>query len=87
MTGEIIKIEEKKSKNGGKYYFILFRLEDGKTALTYLVPKHRNFKRWKPYLKVGTILENLRLKNGIVDGDSFIRPYKEEILAKLGVFG
>lgn len=87
MIGEIIRIEEKQSKNGGKYYLVLFRLEDGKTSLTYLVPEHRNFKRWRPYLKVGTILENLRLKNGIVDGDSFIRPPKEEILARLGVFG
>lgn len=87
MTGEIIKIEEKKSRNGGKYYFVLFRLEDGKTALTYLVPEHRNFNRWQPYLKVGTILENLRFKNGIIDGDSLIKPQKDTILAQIGVFG
>lgn len=88
MRGEIIKIEKYKSeKHGYDYYLVLFRLENGKTAITYLVPEHKNFRRWKKFLKVGMILQGLRFKNGLIDADSLVEKYlTTEDLAKLGVF-
>jgi len=73
MKGEIIKIEkEKRSRNGGKYIRVHFKLENGKWAKMDLVPSFRNFARWKEILVVGNLVGNLRMKDEItVDADSW----------------
>ena len=100
MNAEIIKIlPEKKSRNGGVYLRVEFRMENGKWAKTDLVPGFRNYERWKNLLRPGNIIGNLRMKDEkTVDADSI--PYlifgkmvdnskspsiKE--LVKMGVFG
>ena len=38
---------------------------------TFLVPTHHNYKNWKPLLKEGNVLGNLKLKGSdMVDADS-----------------
>ena len=49
------------SRNGGKFLIIFFKTEDGKWLKTNLVKSYRNFKQWKPLLRVGNILEGLVL--------------------------
>ena len=76
MQAEIIKIDKpvnSASVKGKKYIRVYFKiLETGKFAKTDLVMGFRNFKRWKPYLKVGNVLDNLRLKDEkTIDADSF----------------
>lgn len=77
MKGEITKIDPPKaSRNGDSSYIrVYFSLENGKFAKTDLCPTYRNYERWKRFLKVGTKVSNLQLKEvkGIttVNADSF----------------
>ena len=48
-----------------------FRLENGKAAKTWLDTTYGNYRRWQPFLKVGVIIENFRMKSpGLIDADS-----------------
>ena len=75
MVGQITKIDPvKRSRNGGQFIRIYFRLSDGQWAKTDLVISYRNYNRWKYLIKVGVDLEGLILKRpGEVDADSFPR--------------
>lgn len=58
-----------------QYYIIFFRLENGKSALTYPCSKYKNFERWKKVMAAekGTKFSGLFFKEGykgIIDGDS-----------------
>jgi len=72
MTGEIIKIHEKKmSRNGNVFIRVEFKMSDGSWAKTDLCPDYRNFNRWKGLGLVGQILDNLTMKSDKeVDADS-----------------
>ena len=78
-TGIITRIDTlKSSRNAGESYIrVCFDIlqPDGSTtwAKTDLVPKFRNYARWKNFLKVGTKLKGLYLKRSdTVDADSMI---------------
>ena len=96
MKAKIIKIDPlKESRNkGNSYRRVYFQVKDfeidrekavvktvTKWAKTDLVPKFRNYKKWVPVLKVGNILEGIRMKGeSTVDADSNITVlYNQEI--------
>lgn len=72
MTGTIKKIWPATLGQSGKIYQrIEFTLADGKWAQTYLCQSFRNFAGWKPVLKEGLVLDNLKVKaEGVIDADS-----------------
>lgn len=80
MKGIITSIgEELLSRNGGTYFYVFFKLENGQSARTHLVKSFRNFSRWKPFLDMfhadpskEVCLSGLDVKNGIIDADSRI---------------
>lgn len=86
MNAKVLKITEKyNSKTDGIFYVIVLELEDGKTAITYLVPKdkqgkpYRNYTRWQPLLEVGKKVTGLKWKEqGLIDADSPVEEWKTE---------
>jgi hypothetical protein len=71
MKATITKIEKKASRYGGYFFYAFFKDEKGKSYYTCLYPKMRNYVNWKPYMKEGTKLKNLRVKKGrLLDADS-----------------
>lgn len=77
MIVTLIKIEKRPSKYGGFFYYCFMKADGGKTYYTYVYPKMRNYSNWKPYMKKGIKLKNLRVKKGrLLDADS---PIKEVI--------
>ncbi|MEI7998880.1 MAG: hypothetical protein WCH62_05185 [Candidatus Omnitrophota bacterium] len=84
MKGQIIKIHPiKRSRNGGQFVRVEFRLEDRTWAKTDLVISYRNYNRWKYLIKVGVNLEGLLLKRpGEVNADSFPRVIDPGVIKK-----
>jgi hypothetical protein len=74
MKGEIIKImPEAYSRNGNTFTRVMIKLSNMDIAFADLCPDYRNFKNWKPYLKVGTRLAGLDLiSKKKVNADSLI---------------
>jgi hypothetical protein len=84
MTGRIIKIDPLKGSRDRKNAFVrvyfqikTFEMVDGAPAVAYkwaktdLVPKFRNYSRWSPHLRVGSVFSGLRMKDTqTVDADS-----------------
>jgi len=82
MEARIMKVDEKRSKYGGIFYYVFFKdLNSGKSLRSCIDPEMGNYKRWHEFLKPGTVLGNLRTitrRDGsvLVDADSlpeFIR--------------
>jgi hypothetical protein len=91
MIGEIVKIIPMKSPRYA-YKRLIFKMNDGSFAKTDIVKGFRNEKRWKPFLHIGSIIDNLRMISpDKVDADSL--PYKyrppmtDEEMFRMGVFG
>jgi len=73
MTCEIIKITKQRSRYGGEVYLVCFKSLTGKSYISYIAPKFRNFSRWKKVLDVGVTLTGLKLSNkgkNLIDADS-----------------
>ena len=74
MIATIIKIQRKKSRYGGYFYYVFFSTPDRKKSLfSCLYPKLRNWQRWKHVMNIGTTLTNLKLVKGkdkLIDADS-----------------
>lgn len=77
MIGQITKIDQMKASRNSKEAFVrvYFKLQiESKNfiwAKTDLVPTFRNYKKWKPLLKVGNILDGLILRGKeTIDADS-----------------
>ncbi len=73
MTAEIIKITKQRSKFGGMVYLVCFKSLTGKSYISYLAPKFRNFSRWKKVLSTGVTLTGLKLSSkgkNLIDADS-----------------
>ena len=73
MTAEIIKIQKKKSRYGGYFYYVFFKSLTGKSYYSCVYERMRNFARWKKILDVGVVLSGLRLSNtkpNLIDADS-----------------
>lgn len=76
VSGEIIKILDKKSKYGNIYFDVHFKLIDtGSFYRSCIYTLCRNYSNWKDFLQVGNILSDLKLitKYGklFIDADSF----------------
>ena len=81
MTAEIIKITKRPSNYGGYFYFVCFKSLDGKSYISYIYPKMRNYTRWKLVLDVGTVLSGLRTVKGrknMIDADSRFTVVKQK---------
>lgn len=77
MRATIISIQRKLSQYGGYYFLVSFKGEDGKSYISYIYPRLRNYNRWKPLLKEGITLTNLNIvKKNIIDADSLIEESK-----------
>ena len=82
MEARIMKVDEKRSRYGGNFYYVFFKdLSTGKSMRTCIDPKMGNYRRWHGFLEPGIVLGNLRTiirRNGseLIDADSlpeFIR--------------
>ena len=82
MIATVIKIQKKKSRYGGFFYYCFFKSVDNqKSYYTCLYPKMRNFARWKKVMDIGTTLSNLKLVKGkdkLVDADSKFQVVEEK---------
>ena len=73
MTATIISIQRKLSQYGGYFFLVCLKGADGRSYMTYVYPKKRNYKRWKPLLEEGITLVNLNVKSkNLIDADSLI---------------
>lgn len=83
MRATISKIHPLKlSRTSHSYIRVEFQLETGGWAKTDLVPKYRNYSRWKDIIAagVGTTIGNLRMKrDNEVDADSYPSIHKEAL--------
>lgn len=78
MKGIITNVgDTQQSRNGGQYFYVFFKMEDGQSARTHLVPGYRNMAKWRPVLEAyRTHPENqievtgLTLRGRTVDADS-----------------
>ena len=73
MTCEIIKIQKKKSRYGGYFYYAFFKSLTGKSYYTCIYERMRNYSRWKKVLDVGITLTGLKLSTkgkNLIDADS-----------------
>ena len=76
MKVKPIKVQGQKSYDGGIFYFLFFKGEDGQSYWTCVSPKCGNFKRWGPILRqvragLDIWLDGLILRGGrLIDADS-----------------
>ena len=73
MIAIILKITRRRSRYGGYFYLVCFKSDTGKSYITYIYEKMRNYSRWSKVLNKGVILAGLKLvrgKRNIVDADS-----------------
>lgn len=82
MIATIIKIEKKRSRYGGFFYYCFMKTASGKAVYTCLYERMRNFKRWAKVMDPGITLSNLHLakgkKDNLIDADSKFRVVKEQ---------
>lgn len=86
IQAEITKIDSYNSKYGGQFYYVFFKDKKKRSWKTCIYPKMRNFKRWKPFLKKGTWLNNLTVKDikkRLIDADSYMSEFKMPIQINL----
>lgn len=82
MNAKVIKVQEKPSKYGGKFYYIFFKGEkDGKSYRTCVFPQCRNFGKWRELINkfkkdddFDWIAVGLKVKKGnLLDADILTR--------------
>lgn len=80
MELKVLKIQEKPSKYGGKFYYIFFKDQSsGKSYRTCVFPQCRNYGAWNRLIRDFTrdtdhdfIARGLRVKKGtLLDADCF----------------
>ena len=78
MKGRLIRMQERASRLGGKFYHAFFKCEDGLSYRTCLYPSFGNFQRWKGFIgREGVELDGLVAKRkGLIDADSFVKEIK-----------
>ena len=91
MTAKIIGINKTSSKHGGPLIWMFFKTKGAKSYKTYLVPTHKNYKRWAPIIarwenRADDIwLEGLIVKNEdkqLVDADSLFYVVRRKTIRK-----
>ena len=73
MIATILKITRRRSKYGGFFYLVCLKSDTGKSYITYIYEKMRNYARWSKVLNKGVILAGLKIvrgKRNIIDADS-----------------
>ena len=83
MKAKVLKIDRKNSNQGGDFYYVFLKGEDGRSFKTCLYPRFGNFARWKPIIDKWAALKysvselwinNLNVKSGnLIDADSQIK--------------
>jgi hypothetical protein len=74
MRGTITKIDQtRRGKDRVLYQLIIFKLETGRSAGSYLCETYKNYARWRGCLEVGAVLDNLQMTkdNKYVDAHSY----------------
>ena len=73
MMLTVLKIEERRSKFGGIFYYLFAKDEQGKSYRTCLYPQYGNFRRWRTIIQkgTGTVIDNVICKGQLIDADSF----------------
>lgn len=70
----LLKVVERESKYGDKFYYAFFKGTDGKSYRSCLYPNMRNFSKWKDlvdrYIDSHNSCEKAVLKNLVVRGGS-----------------
>jgi len=51
MKAKVTKIDIRKSFQGGFFYYIFFKSDEGKSYKTCIYPRYGNFARWKPIIE------------------------------------
>lgn len=70
MRAKILKIQNNPSYQGGDFFYIFFKsLDDNKSYRSCISRRFGNFQKWR-CIRTGDILDNLKLKKGLVDADS-----------------
>ncbi len=76
---QAIKVEEKDSYHGGKFFYMFFKdpnaLPGSRSLRTCLYPQYGNFRRWQPIIEAvkrgeEVMLINLCKRGKLVDADS-----------------
>jgi len=76
MNAKILKITERPSNQGGIFYYVFFKSDEGKSYRSCISSKMRNFKNWEQIIKRYTKGEELELSGlfvtpqGLIDADS-----------------
>ena len=81
MRGTITKIKLEKSYHGGQFWWVFFKMEDGKSARACVYPHYRNYGRWEEPLALfnwgqEVILSGLefsRRGKRLIDSDSVFK--------------
>ena len=72
MKATILKISHKPSQYGGKFTYVYFKGEDGKSYRSCIGSHFGNYRRWEGLCKIGNVLDGLVVKGkGLIDADSF----------------
>jgi len=85
MKGTITKVDPPRRGSGGRMYrLVCFRMEQGGSARSFISENMKNYTKWKPLLEKGNIIDGLKMKGDLIDGDSvpvlFFKPEKQEEL-------
>ena len=79
MMLQAIKVEEKESRYGGKFYYLFFKdpnaAQGTRSFRTCIYPQYGNFRRWQPVVEAvkrgeEVLLINLCKRGRLVDADS-----------------
>ncbi len=81
MKAKVIKLQEKKSKFGGSFYYLFMKDDKGQSYKTCLYPQYRNFNRWRIIVNnakqgIDTWMDGLNIKNQkskMIDADSPVK--------------
>lgn len=81
MKATITKVELKKSRFGGDFYYVFLKDETGKSYRSCIYPNCRNYRNWDAPIRraqdghqvVLSGLNELRTKPGVVDADSMFK--------------
>jgi len=73
MNATILKIDKRKARDGGNFWYIFFKSFEGRSYRTCVYEKYRNFSNWYDIIKgnkIGLMLTGLIAGDKIVDADS-----------------
>lgn len=84
IQAQLVKVNQHPSKFGGVFYYLFFKdLSTGNNYKSCVSPSYRNWSNWQKIVENFSedkplYLENLLLKNGLIDADSKPRIVEED---------